>query len=78
MLNSMRRSLLSQPHLMSISAMWHPLGTRPRRSLFQHSIDLFQRKTLGLRDKEVRINQTQDTERAPKEENLRSKIHSAT
>jgi hypothetical protein len=58
MLNSMRRRLLSHTHLNSICAMRHPLGTRHRRSLLQHSIDLLQRKTLGFWDKEVGVNQT--------------------
>ena len=58
MLNAMRHRLLSHAHLSRIRAMWHPICTRHRGSLLQHPINLFQRKTLGLRDQEVCIDQT--------------------
>jgi hypothetical protein len=78
MLNSMRGRLLSHAHLSRKRAMRNPLSTRHRRRLFQHPINLFQRKALGLRDEKVCVNQTQQTKRAPEEEDLRSKIDTTT
>jgi hypothetical protein len=77
MLSHARCSLLSHAHLRSVRAMWHPLGTRHRRSFFQHPVNLFQSETLGLWDEQVCIEETQYAERTPEEENLGSKIDTA-
>jgi len=54
--------------------MGNPLSRRPRRSLFQHAIDLLKRETFSLRDEEVRERERDAAEASPHEENLGSKV----
>ena len=49
---------------------WAPLAARPRRSLFEHIVDLLQRETLGLRHDDVGIDAGAGAEPAPNEEHL--------
>lgn len=58
--------------------MGHPLRTGHRRSFFQHAVHLFKSKTLGLRNQEVGVEETEDAKRAPEEEDLGSEIDTAT
>jgi hypothetical protein len=67
-------SLLCQTHLRSIRSMRLPLGRVDRGSLFHHAVNLLQRQTLGLVDKEVRIDEAERAERTPDEEDLGPKI----
>ena len=76
MLNNLRSqsSLLGKTHISSKGAVWDPLRGVSWRSLLKHTIDLLKRKSLGLRDEEVGVNEADSAERAPDEEHLRTKV----
>lgn len=70
--------LIGHAHLGRIRAVWHPLGTGHWSGLLQHSVDLLKSQTLCLRDQEVCVDEANSTEGTPKEEDLWSKINTAT
>lgn len=51
-----------------------PATRVPRSRLFQHLVDLLERKTFGLRHQEVGVDEASSAECAPEEEDLGSKI----
>ena len=64
-------AILSETHLRGKRGVWLPSGRLARASgLLHHSVDLLESKTLGLPDEEVGVDDTDDTGRSPKEENL--------
>jgi len=69
--------LLGHTHLRGEGAVWHPFSTSHWSGLLQHSVDLLQGKTLGLRDEEVCVEEAHDAERSPEEENLWSEVDAA-
>jgi len=52
----------------------HPLGGLAGRGLFEHDVDLLERKALRFGDKEVGEDHTSSTGRSPDEEDLTLKI----
>jgi len=61
-------------HLVGKSAVGDPFGRLSRSGLFQHLVDLFERKTFGFWDEEEREGESEDASRAPDEENFGSKV----
>ena len=54
--------------------MGSPLGRGTGSGLLHHTVDLLERKTLGLRDKEPRVDEGASAETAPDEEDGRSEV----
>lgn len=77
-LHNLRRqcTLIREAHLRREGAVRHPLGRVPRRRLFHHAVHLFERKTLGLWDEEVRVDERDGTEAAPDEEDFGAEVAS--
>lgn len=67
-------SLLGHAHVSSESAVWHPLARVSWVGLLEHTVDLLERQALGLGDEEVGVDEGAEAERAPDEEDLRTKI----
>lgn len=68
-------SLLGQAHLGGKGRAGFPSGRSSGRSdLFHHSVDLLERKTLGLPHEEVGVELTNNTERTPDKEHLGSEV----
>lgn len=51
-----------------------PLSRCARRSLSHHLVDLFERQTLGLRDKEVSVHESDGAETTPDEEDRGAEV----
>jgi len=56
------------------SLVWNPLARSSWGSLLQHAINLFQRKTLGLWNEEISIDESSGTETSPNEKDARFKV----
>lgn len=54
--------------------MWHPLSRVTWSRLLHHSVDLLKRKTLGLRNQEVSVDERSRAETTPDEEDGRSEV----
>jgi hypothetical protein len=54
--------------------MRHPSGTRPRRALLQHLIDLLERESLGLGHEEEGEGEGDAAEGAPEEEDFGAEV----
>ena len=66
--------LLHEIHIGGKGRVRHPFTRRTWCRFLQHSVDLLQRKTLHLRDKEVGKGQTNTAEAAPHEEDIRAEV----
>lgn len=67
-------ALLRKTHLRGKGRVWHPLARIPSIRLFQHTIDLFERQTLGFRNEEVGVDEAADTKGTPNEEDLGAEV----
>ena len=54
--------------------MWDPFGASAWGSLLKHTIDLFERQTLGFRDKNVGVDKAGGAEGAPYEKDTGAEI----
>lgn len=54
--------------------MWDPSSRSTWSSLFQHTIDLFEGKTLGFRDQDISVDEAGSAEGTPEEEDLSTEI----
>jgi hypothetical protein len=66
--------LLNHTHVCGERGMWNPLGAISWGSLLEHTIDLFKREALSLRNKDIGVDETRGTERTPDEEDFGSKV----
>ena len=64
-------ALVVETHLGGVGGVWLPRWRESgSANLLHHSVDLLERKTLGLPDEEVGVDVADDTERSPDEEDL--------
>ena len=63
-------AFLNETHLSRKSRVGNPPLRLARSDLFEHSVNLFERKTLGLRNQEIGESYADDAEGTPHEENL--------
>jgi len=61
--------LVGHAHISSKGGVWNPFARGTWRCLLHHTVNLFERQTLGLGNQEVCIDEASDTEGAPNEEN---------
>lgn len=66
--------LLRHTHVLRKGAVRHPLAGRSRSALLQHLVNLLKRKTLRLRDEEVREQERDTAQRSPEEEHLGAQV----
>ena len=67
-------SLVDETHISREGRVRHPLAGVARGSLLEHAVDLLERETLGLRDKQVRVHEADGAEGAPDEEDLGAEV----
>lgn len=67
-------ALVRKTHLAGESRGRHPAGGVAGVGLFQHPVNLFQGKTLRLRNQEIGVDEAGGAERAPDEEDLGAKV----
>lgn len=68
------RTLLKEAHLSSEGRVRNPFAGVAGADLLKHFVDLLEGETLGLRDKEVGKQNTDDAEGAPHEEDLGAQV----
>lgn len=73
-LRSDAQALVRQAHLRRERRVWYPCGTVPSIDLLHHLVNLLERKTLGLRHKEVGKGGGETAERTPEEEDFGAEI----
>ena len=71
---SRRCGFVSEAHLLGESGVRNPIPRSPWCRLFQHPVHLFERKTLGLRDKEIGKGEGDAAEGTPQEEDFRAQV----
>ena len=76
LLHNLRRqgALVRETHFRRKGAVWHPFRRGPRCGFFHHAVHLFERKALGFRDQEVRVDEAGGAERAPDEEDFGAQV----
>ena len=67
-------SLIGKTHLSGEGGGWLPSLGGSWGCLFHHLVDLLKRKTLGLVDKEVSVDDATEAKSSPKEEDLSTKV----
>jgi len=67
-------TLLSETHISREGGVGSPLGGCAGSALLEHAVDLLERKTLGLWDEEVGIDEAENAEGTPDEEDLGTKV----
>ena len=71
---SHRHAFVGEAHFLGESGVRHPVLGCTRRGLFQHLVDLLERKALRLRNKEIGKGKGDAAERSPQEEDFRTKV----
>ena len=61
---AVQNTLLCETHLRSKGAVWDPFARVARSGFFQHTVDLLEGKSLGLRNEEVGVYEAATAERA--------------